>query len=84
MSINQGLKCAGSHRVTDPAHFDLLGLYRVSWSEKIMGGIILLRTSCLKMLAKMRPDRVKMYQNAFGAGLRPDPLGELTAIPQVP
>ena len=27
----QGLKCAGSHRVADPAHFDLPGgLYRVS------------------------------------------------------
>jgi len=28
----QGLKCAGSHRVADPAHFDLPGLYRVSRS----------------------------------------------------
>jgi len=28
----QGLKCAGSHRVADPAHFDLPGLCRVSWS----------------------------------------------------
>jgi len=30
--LSQGLKCAGSHRVADPAHFDLLGLYRVSRS----------------------------------------------------
>ena len=28
----QGLNCAGSHWVADPAHFDLPGLYRVSRS----------------------------------------------------
>jgi len=31
-TVAQGLKCAGSHRVADPAHFELPGLYRVSRS----------------------------------------------------
>ena len=38
----------------------------------------------LKMLAKMRTDRVKMHQNEFGGRLHPDPLGEITALPQTP
>jgi len=27
---------------------------------------------------------LKMHQKPLAAGLRPDPLGELTALPQVP
>ena len=47
--------------------------------RKIWGGgsncIILLRTSCLKMLAKMRPHRLKMHQKAFGGRAPPGPAG---------
>jgi len=48
------------------------------------GGIILLRTSCLKILAKMRPDRVKMHQNAFGGRALPEPAGGANNAPQTP
>jgi len=32
VAVRPGLKCAGSHRVADPSHFDLPGFYRVSQS----------------------------------------------------
>jgi len=68
----QGLKWAGSQ-----TRHTLI--CRVSTGS--LWEVILLRTSSLKMLAKMRPDRLKMHQKAFGGGAPPDPLGE---FPQTP
>jgi len=54
--------------VADPAHFDLPDL-SVSDLE------LLLKTSCLKILAKMCPDRLTMHQKAFGSWAPPGPAG---------
>ena len=39
------------------------------------GKVILQRTDCMKMFAKMPPDRLKMHQKAFGGRAPPGPDG---------
>jgi len=46
--------------------------------------VISLKTSCLKMLDKMRPDRLKMHQKAFGVRAEPGPAGGAYSTPPDP